>query len=70
MKLSTMSLVLCFAVAPIAARAMVQHRDVLHRVQRQAMPICAIAFILADKSGNNSAEWIANCGNVDSDDQF
>jgi hypothetical protein len=66
MKLSTMSLVLCFAVAPVAARAMVQHRDVLHRVQRQALPIAAIAFVLAAKLDDDSVGWIRNRGEVGS----
>jgi hypothetical protein len=70
MKLSTMSLVLCFVVAPVAARAMVQHRDVLHQVQRRAMPISAIAFVLAAKLGDDSAVWRGNRGNIDSNDNL
>jgi len=70
MKLSTTSLVLCFAVAPVAARAMVQHRDVLHQVQRRAMPTSAVTFVLAAKLGDDPARRRANRRAIDSNDHF
>jgi hypothetical protein len=47
MKFSTIYLVLCFALAPFAARAMVQHRDVLHQMQRHAIPMIVAASVPA-----------------------
>jgi hypothetical protein len=44
MKLSTMYLALCFALAPVAARAMVQHRDTLHELRRHAVTATAIVW--------------------------
>jgi hypothetical protein len=43
-----------------------QHRDVLHRVKRQVMPISAIAFVPAAKLGDNSVGWMRNRGDIDS----
>jgi hypothetical protein len=57
MKLSTMILALCFALAPFEARAMVQHRDVLHQVhkeQRHAIPMTATASVPAVKLDEDS----------------
>jgi hypothetical protein len=45
MKLSTMYLAACFALAPIAARAMIQHRDVLYAMQRYAIPMSESASV-------------------------
>jgi hypothetical protein len=64
MKLSTISLVLSFAIAPVAARAMAQHRDVLHQVQRRVTPISAVTFVLAAKLGDDAAKRRANGGEV------
>jgi hypothetical protein len=41
MKPSTIHLLLCFVLAPFAARAMVQHRDVLYQLQRHVIPMMA-----------------------------
>jgi hypothetical protein len=57
MKLSTMSLALCFALAPFAARAMVQHRDVLHQMQQRAIPMIATASVPAVKLDDDS-NWL------------
>jgi hypothetical protein len=54
MRLSTVSIALCFALAPFAARAMVQHRDVLHQLQRKAIPITAAALVPAVKLDDES----------------
>jgi hypothetical protein len=70
MKLSTMSLVLCFAVAPVAARTMVQHRDTLHQIQRHAMPISAIAFVPAVKLGDNSDVGMRKGADIESNEHF
>jgi hypothetical protein len=43
MKLSTMYLLFCFAIAPFAARAMIQHRDLLYQLQRYVIPMMAAA---------------------------
>lgn len=43
MKLSTISLLFCFALAPFAARAIIQHRDVLCQLQRYTIPMMAAA---------------------------
>jgi hypothetical protein len=45
MKLSTVYLLVCFALSPFAARAMLQHRDVLERAKRQAIPMVAVTFL-------------------------
>ncbi|MBV8797181.1 MAG: hypothetical protein JO136_19770 [Hyphomicrobiales bacterium] len=64
MKLSTIYLWFCFALSPFAARAMIQHRDVLHQLQRYTIPIMAAApvpvvlqnedFILLTRNGAES----------------
>jgi hypothetical protein len=54
MKLSTICLALCFALAPFAARAMVQHRHVLHETQRHAIPMTATAAVPAVKLDDDS----------------
>ena len=50
MKLSTIILAMCFALAPFAAHATVQHHHALHYVQqaqRPAIPMAATAFVPA-----------------------
>ena len=50
MKLSTIILATCFAVAPFAAHATAQHHHALHHVQqaqRPAIPMAATAFVPA-----------------------
>lgn len=57
MKLSTMILAMCFALGSFAARAMVQHRDVLHQMQqeqRHAIPMTATASVPAVKPDDDS----------------
>ena len=52
MKFSTMSLALCFALAPLAAHATAQHHYALHhaqQVQRYAIPMAATALVPAVK---------------------
>ena len=50
MKLSTITLALCFTLAPFAAHATARHHDALHHVQqaqRYAIPKTATAFVPA-----------------------
>ncbi|MGC2785562.1 MAG: hypothetical protein WA397_17360 [Roseiarcus sp.] len=57
MKLSTISLALCFALAPFAAQATAQHHRALHHVneaQRHAIPMTATAFVPAVKVDDDS----------------
>jgi hypothetical protein len=57
MKLSTMSLALCFALVPFAANATVQHHRVLHHAQhsqRYAIPMAATALVPAVKVNDDS----------------
>jgi hypothetical protein len=49
MKLSTMSLAVCFALAPFAADATPQHHHGLHQAPRHAIPVSATAFVPAVK---------------------
>ncbi len=57
MKLSTITLALCFTLAPFAAHAMVKHHDALHevqRAQRHAIPKTATALVPAVKLDDDS----------------
>jgi hypothetical protein len=57
MKLSTITLALCFTLAPFAAHATATHRDALHQVQRaqrHAIPNTATAFVPAVKLDDDS----------------
>jgi len=57
MKLSTIILATCFAVAPFAAHATAQHHHALHHVQqaqRSAIPMAAIALVPAVKVDDDS----------------
>jgi hypothetical protein len=58
MKLSTMSLALCFALAPFGARATVQHHPALHQsqhqAQRHAIAMTATALVPAAKVDDDS----------------
>jgi hypothetical protein len=57
MKLSTISLATCFALAPFAAHAtdtMVQHHRALHQAQRYAIPKSATAFVPGVKVDDDS----------------
>lgn len=50
MKLSTIILAMCFALAPFAAHATAQHHHALHHMQqaqRAAIPMAAIALVPA-----------------------
>jgi hypothetical protein len=50
MKLSTIILAMCFALAPFSAHATAQHHHALHYVQqaqRPAIPMAAIALVPA-----------------------
>ena len=52
MKLSTITLALCFTLAPFAAHATATHHDAFHQVQRaqrHAIPKTATAFVPAVK---------------------
>jgi hypothetical protein len=52
MKLSTMSLAMCFAFVPIAAHATTHDHHAVHQIrqaQRQAIPKSATAFVPAVK---------------------
>ena len=44
MKLSTMTLAMCFALAPFAAHATAQHHHTIHQAQRHAISMTATAF--------------------------
>ena len=57
MKLSTISLALCFTLAPFAAHATAKHHDALHQVQqaqRHAIPNTATAFVPAARVNHDS----------------
>jgi len=54
MRISTILLASCFVLAPFAARAMVQHRDVIHHMQRHAIPATATASVPAVKIDDDS----------------
>jgi hypothetical protein len=54
MKLSTMSLALCVALAPFAAHATTEHHHALHQAQRHAIPMSATAFVPAVKVDDDS----------------
>ena len=57
MKLSTIILAMCFALAPFAAHATAQHHHALHHVQqaqRSAIPMAAIALVPAVKVDDDS----------------
>jgi hypothetical protein len=57
MKLSTIILAMCFALAPFAAHATAQHHHALHHVQqaqRAAIPMAAIALVPAVKVDDDS----------------
>jgi hypothetical protein len=54
MKLSTMSLALCFALASFAAHATVQHHQAVHQAQRHAISMAATAFVPAVKLDDDS----------------
>ena len=57
MKLSTITLALCFTLAPFAAHATAKHHGALHQVQqaqRYAIPKTATAFVPAVKVDNDS----------------
>jgi hypothetical protein len=61
MKLSTTYLLFCFAVAPFAARAMIQHRDVLYQLQRYAIPMMAAAPVPVVALNEDSILLICKC---------
>jgi hypothetical protein len=44
MKRSTMTLAMCFALAPFAAHATAQHHHTIHQAQRHAISMTATAF--------------------------
>jgi hypothetical protein len=57
MKLSTMTLALCFALAPFAAHATAEHRSALHHMheaQRHTIPATARAFVPPVKLDDDS----------------
>ena len=57
MKLSTISLALCFTLAPFAAHATANHHDALHQIQqaqRHVIPKTASAFVPAPKVDDDS----------------
>jgi len=57
MKLSTIILAMCFALAPLAAHATAQHHHALHHVQqaqRPAIPMAATALVPAVKVDDDS----------------
>jgi hypothetical protein len=57
MKLSTIILAMCFALAPFAAHATAQHHHAIHHVQqaqRSAIPMAAIALVPAVKVDDDS----------------
>jgi hypothetical protein len=54
MKLSTISLAMCFTLAPIAADATAQHHHVVHQAQRLAVPMTATARVPAVKLDDDS----------------
>jgi hypothetical protein len=57
MKLSTITLALCFTLAPFAAHATAKHHNGLHQVQqaqRHAIPKTATAFVPAVKLDEDS----------------
>ena len=57
MKLSTIILAMCFALAPFAAHVTAQHHHALHHVQqaqRSAIPMAAIALVPAVKVDDDS----------------
>jgi hypothetical protein len=57
MKLSTIILAMCFALAPFAAHATAQHRHVIHHVrqaQRYSIPMAATALVPAVKVDDDS----------------
>ena len=57
MKLSTIILAMCFALAPFAAHATAQHHHALHHVQqaqRPAIPMAATALVPAVKVDDDS----------------
>jgi hypothetical protein len=54
MKLSTMSLALCFALAPFAAHATAQHHHAVHQAQQHAIPSTATALAPAVKVDDDS----------------
>jgi hypothetical protein len=57
MKLSTIFLAMCFALAPFAAHATAQHHHAVHQVQqmqRHAIPMTATALVPAVKVDDDS----------------
>jgi hypothetical protein len=57
MKLSMITLALCFTLAPFAAHETARHHDSLHQAQqtqRHAIPKTATAFVLALRVDNDS----------------
>jgi hypothetical protein len=57
MKLSTITLALCFTLAPFAAHATATHHDALHQVQRaqrHAIPMTTTALVPALKLDDDS----------------
>jgi hypothetical protein len=54
MKLSTIFLALCFALAPFAAHATVHHHYALHHAQRHAIPTTATALVPAVKLNDDT----------------
>jgi len=44
MKLSTMTLAMCFALTPFAAHATASHHHAIHQAQRHAISMTATAF--------------------------
>jgi hypothetical protein len=57
MKLSTITLALCFTLAPFAAHATAKHHNGLHQVQhaqRHAIPKTATAFVPAVKADDDA----------------
>ena len=68
MKVSTMGLALCFALSPLAAGAMVQRREILRQIQRQAAPIAAIGFVDVISIADGSHGRMPDPGYNDSND--
>jgi len=57
MKLSMIFLAMCFALAPFAARATVEHHHALHpaqQMQRHAIPVTTTALVPAVKVDDDS----------------
>jgi len=54
MKLSTITLAMCFTLAPFAANAMAQHHHAIHQAQRHAIPMTTTALAPPVKPDDDS----------------